>query len=155
MVKFYNSLNETKQNVFWLLALTVLVFLALCPLFVISQGAYPLGWLLGSLIGVVGYLSISYGTGVILKSDAKVGATVFTAFSFFLRFFLYAAGLVIGAICTFKPQYFGGFNAFNIWTVFAGYLPLCLIMPLRHFISLKKQERSETIKQNEEGSEEK
>ena len=41
-----------------------------------------------------------------------------------LRFLIYIVVLVIAAICTWVPSWFGGFDMFNFWTTFAGLLPV-------------------------------
>ena len=145
MLEKFSRLSSEKKTLVILLALSLGVFLCLSPLFFLSLYQYPLGWLLGSLIACVCYYSIFKGNQYLLSLDGKKGAAAAAIGLYFLRFALMAVGLILAAVCTFKKEWFGGFDAFNLWTVFAGYLLLFVFVPakaaIEAHIALKKEDK--------------
>jgi hypothetical protein len=133
MGKWFAKLTLNQKCLFFMGALALVVFAFLCPLFFFHSeinypmGAYPLGWLLGSVAEILAFLTLMYmSDGLFAQkeiplipspSTLAMGAPGF-------RFVLYAAVLLVSAICTFKSEWFGGFNAFNFYTTAAGLLPM-------------------------------
>ncbi len=145
MLKKFMALSEEKKTLAVLLAISLAVFACLCPFFFLSLGQYPIGWITGSLIACVCYLSMYKGNEFLLSMDGKKGAAAYSVLLYFSRFLLMGAGLVVAAVCTYKSEWFGGFDAFNFWTVFAGYLLLFVLVPVKTFIASsianKKEQR--------------
>lgn len=156
LVKRFLASSPEGKSLVILAFLTIVPFFAMLPLFFFHAddgyplGAYPLGWLLGSLAGLLAYWSMTFGARTLLrKGDIPAGSLALTIAFNFLRIFLYAAVLVVAAICTFRSDWFGGFNAFNFWTAFGGLVQLTVVSILTHFVELrlvsdKPADRSET-----------
>ena len=139
---FLSKLSTEGKSIAILLFLAFVPFLGMLPMFFFHDpsgyplGAYALGWLLGSLAGALSYWSIVLISRMLLsKSDAPLYAPVLLVFA---RLLLYAIVLVISAICTFQPGWFGGFNAFNFYTAAAGLIPMCFVSILTYFLERKK-----------------
>lgn len=156
LVKRFVAMSPEGRSLVILAFLTIVPFLAMLPLFFFHAadgyplGAYPLGWLLGSLAGLAAYYTMTFGARALLRKDdiPARGLALTLAFNF-LRTFLYAAVLIIAGICTFRSEWFGGFNAFNFWTAFGGLIPLTVVSILTHFVeprlvSDKPADKSET-----------
>lgn len=140
MVKWFAKLSSEKKDLFILVAVGLIVFVCLCPLFLISQGAWPLGWILGSAIDVVSYITIvKFTTGLLSADSSKKGGVFVSIMTSGLRYFLYAAGLIVAAICTFKPEWFGGFAAFNFYACALAYLPMPIVILVSNLLRNKKQ----------------
>jgi predicted ABC-type exoprotein transport system permease subunit len=136
--KFVKMKSEEK-DFFILLAIAIIVFLCLTPLFFLSKGSWPLGWLLGSAVSLFAYWSIIKFTSSILSSDnTKKASTIFGVVAGGARIFLYAAALIVSAICTFKSQWFGGFSAFNFFSTFIAFMPMPLVLIISNLIRNKK-----------------
>lgn len=156
LVKRFLASSPEGKSLVILAFLTIVPFLAMLPLFFFHAddgyplGAYPLGWLLGSLAGLLAYWSMTFGARALLrKGDIPAGSLALTLAFNFLRIFLYAAVLVVAGICTFRSDWFGGFDAFNFWTAFGGLIPLTVVSILTHFVELrlvsdKPADKSET-----------
>ncbi len=145
MMNFYTKLNDDKKVFFWLSILAVVVFLALSPLyfFGLDKGyQYPNGWLLGSAIELFAYFSLLKFSDLVTKENGnkKTGLIILSSL---LRPFLYIVVLVVSGICTFKPEWFGGFDAFSFWTVIASILPMSAVVLIVHFVTAKKSGSSE------------
>jgi predicted ABC-type exoprotein transport system permease subunit len=143
MVTWFAKLSAEKKNLFILCAVSLLVFLILLPLFLIDQESWAFGWLLGSAIGAFSYYTIVLLAKSVVTTDRRSGG-VWVGIAFFaLRFLLYSAALVVSAICTFKPEWFGGFGAdgtgFNFWATAIGFLPMPLLVAISHLIESRKQ----------------
>jgi len=139
MAKFYAKLSETGKNVFILVAITVIVFVLLSPFFLLGNVGIPLGWLLGSATEIVCYLTIVFGAGLLTSSVGKkssVAAGLAVLFNS-LRLVFYAGGLVLGGLCTYKWQN----NLLNVWTVFAGYLPLLFVLAITALVKAQKEKK--------------
>src|SRR5574344_1960454 len=147
MGKWFAKLTLNQKCLFVMGMVALIVFVFLCPLFFIHResnypmGAYPLGWLLGSVVELLAFVSMMYmSDGLFAQKD--MGHPVASALaigSASLRFFLYAGALLVSAICTFKSEWFGGFNAFNFYTTAAGLLPMLFVILLVTFIDLKHE----------------
>lgn len=138
MLERYLNLKFEHRNIVIMLAISIGVFCALTPLFLIEQGPYAMGWLLGSLLSVLCYISMYKGNEYLLSNsnDPKNG---YLAVLFYgARFLIMGASLIISAICTFQSGWFNGFNLFNFWTTAAGYLLLFVYIPIITLFDSKK-----------------
>lgn len=141
MVEKYLKLNDNQKTIFWLAIIGAVVFVGLCPLFFfyeIKGFTYPMGWLLGTLAEILSFWTIVKMSEAVIPEDANTDPKAFKIiFYIALRFIIYIAVLTIAAICTFKPDWFGGFNMFNFWTTFVGLLPIQIYL----FVSRLKSKR--------------
>lgn len=139
MVNFYVKLNRDKKAFFWLVVLAVVVYLALMPLyfFGLEKGyQYPNGWLFGSLIELFAYFTLIKTTNAVTKDPVNKKLSLIVLMSL-LRPLLYVVVLAISGICTFKSEWFGGFDMFSFWTSFAALLPMPVVVLVTHFISAR------------------
>jgi len=146
MLDRYMALNERGKTLFWLVAIAVLGFFCLSPLFFlysIRGFSYPLGWLIGSLAGILSYLSISKQGNALSPSSS--GSVLLVIGLMALRILLSAAVLVVSAICTFKSDLWGGFDAFSFYTAAAA----VVLMPIVVLIVAKLKKRGETHRSEE------
>ena len=144
LVQKWKNWDENQKSLFILVTLGIFGFLVQIPLFLLhdgngfSYGAYPLGWLLGSFAEILAFLSMTYMVKTLSKGGEKSSVALLIMGSFFLRFLLYIGVLIVSAICTFKPDLFGGFSGFNFYTCFAALLPLPVVTWIFHFLENKK-----------------
>lgn len=145
MVNFYLKLNRDKKVFFWLAILAIVVYLALMPLyfFGVDKGyQYPNGWLLGSLVELLSYISLIKMSNALTTSEKKnVGLVVLSSF---LRPLLYVLVLGVSGVCTFKSEWFGGFDMFSFWTSFVSLLPMPIVILITHFIDASKAKKMKT-----------
>ncbi|MCH3908910.1 MAG: hypothetical protein LKF75_04895 [Bacilli bacterium] len=157
MAQWYMKLNVQKKALFLMAMVALGGFLIMIPLFFLTTdsgyplGSLPLGWLLGSVIELLAYSTIIMMSNAITASQNKTTgmAAGLALGSHFVRFILYLAGLLISAICTFKSEWFGGFNAFSFYTCAAAYLPMLFIVLFTQFRETR-QLPIETIKNEDE-----
>ena len=135
--KFVNW-EEWKRNVFILSVLAIVVTVALLPFALLGQPGIATGWLVGSMISVLAYLSIVYSSFAILRKDNDGKGMGLSVFFSFARMGLDAIGLVLGALTTFvfKSPWL------NFWAIFAGYLPMPGLIAILHFIGLGKKKEN-------------
>lgn len=142
MGKSIKKLDKSMIQLLILVIVALVVALGLIPFIFFSHLDVVLGWLLGSLIEIICFLTILKSSSSMAKV-AKGGNAAVAGLSilwYFLRILLYAAGLVIGALCTFKSaEWFGGFDYFNFWAVFASYMPLPIVLLITGLIFNKKK----------------
>ncbi len=128
MVEKYLKLNEHQKTLFWLAIIGGVVFVGLCPLFFFYEAKgfpYPLGWLLGTAAEILSFYTIIKMSEALLPTEENPNPSAAKVIIFVaLRFLIYIVVLVIAAICTWMPSWFGGFDMFNFWTTFAGLLPV-------------------------------
>ena len=148
MIKKYLRLSSEQRTLVLMGALALFVFLVLCPLFLIEQGSYAMGWLLGSIIALICYWTMYRGNDFILSQSEKKNASMMVVLFYMGRFILMGIGLVLGAICTFKSEWFSGFNMFNFWGVAASYLLVFVFVPFRTLFASKKED-AVTVKEPE------
>jgi hypothetical protein len=145
MGKWFAKLTLNQKCLFFMGALALVVFAFLCPLFFFHSennyplGAYPLGWLLGSGAEILAFLTLMYMSDTLFaqKDPNHMITSTLALASSSLRFVLYAAVLLVSGICTFKSEWFGGFNAFNFYTTAAGLLPMLFVVLFTTFFNLK------------------
>jgi hypothetical protein len=148
MKRFYLGLNRDQKGMFWLVTISVVVFLALLPLyfFGLDKGyQYPNGWWFGSLIELLAYFTLISFTNRLTeqKSGNHTGLMILNAL---VRPLCYLVVLVISAICTFRPAWFGGFDMFGFWTAFAALLPMPIVVLCTHLM------KKEPVKDSDEAS---
>ncbi len=73
------------------------------------------------------------------KAKTHPGAIGFSMFFSGMRFLLYAAVLVLSALCTFRPDLLGGFDAFNFYAAFIALLPMPFVTMFSNLRSGKKK----------------
>ena len=134
MVEKYLKLNEQQKVFFWLLVIGGIGFIGLCPLFFFynSKGySYPLGWLIGTAAELIGWWSIMKMGDALLPESGDPKDSRNVILYVVIRFAAYIAALVIAAICTFRSDWFGGFDGFNFWTAFVALIPAQIIALVR------------------------
>ena len=144
LTEWYNKTSDTKKNLFLLGLITFAGFAATFIFFFNNNPGVPLGWLLGSIIELICYLSIVKGTAFMLDPsslDRKKGylAPLFM----FMRLGLYAGGLILAGFATFR---WGSMSSsyLNFFAVFAGYMPMVVLLLIVTFGRLKKAKPIET-----------
>lgn len=144
LVKRWLKWDENQKSLAILVLIAIVGFCVQIPLFLIhdndgfSYGAYPLGWLLGSLIEIIAFISMDLMVKALGRVSDKTSGTFLILGSFVVRFLLYIVGLIISAICTFVPEIWGGFSGFNFFTCFAALLPFPVVTWIFHYLSTKK-----------------
>ena len=143
MANWYSKLTREKKDLVLLSAFEIIVFVCLCPLALIGYGSWTLGWLVGGAVTILNYWLMVVSSSIILNPDngTKMSSTFLGLAAGGLRYLLMAALLVIGAICTYKSEWFDGFSAFNVYAIFLAYLPLPFLLLISHFVSAKKEGR--------------
>lgn len=141
MANWYSKLTREKKDLVLLSALEVIVFLCLCPLALIGYGSWTLGWLVGGAATVLNYWLMIVSSSVILNPDngTKMSSTFLGLATAAIRYLVMAGLLIVGAICTYKSEWFGGFSAFNVYAIFLAYVPLPILLLITHLISTKKE----------------
>lgn len=139
LAKWYLNLDTNRKTLFWIAAVGIAGFLLQTPLFFFRSadgypgGAYALGWLLGSVISVISFYTMILMSNALLSSSTKGYTMGLSLGSAFLRILLYGAALVVSAICTFRAEWFSGFNAFNFYTTFGAMLPFPFVTLFFYF----------------------
>ncbi len=150
----YNGLSDEGKILFWLILADLVVFLGMVPFFFFGLMGLPLGWLLGTAVELICYLTMLKGGSVIMdvatqkngRNKGRVWAPVFA----FIRFILMVGALVLTAFFTFKMEG----NYLNFFACAAGYLPLMLVSIVFTLLSKrKKDEKPSTHVELEEGEE--
>lgn len=153
LVRWYSSMDKLAKECFWIGVVDLAVFAILVPFFLLGYLSLSLGWLLGSAISLISHLTMNFAATSIVReaqSTKKVGTLLGVLF-FMLRMILWAAGLIIAAICTYKAEWFGGWNGFNFWTTFAAYLPATVILVISN---IRSRNHPQQVQQEEkEGAE--
>jgi hypothetical protein len=158
----FNSMDATHKAFWILLVITLSVSLCLFPFcFYKSEDGYPFssllwGWLLGSAIELLCYATIiKMSNTLFAKQEGHNVTTGIAVLSAAARLFLWGVGLLVSAICTFKKEWFGGFQAFNFFTTAAAYLPMLFVVLLTQFHEVKKDNTTPVTSVHEEEGEEK
>ncbi len=134
----YNNLKIEHQNLAITVVISLLAFAGLCFLGLVGYIGVAFGFLMGSAIQIACYLSIIYGAGFLTNDASKPSSIGITLLFTFGRMILYAGGLVLGALCTYRWN----FPWINVWGVFAGYMPLYIII-LIHSLIVKRDQAKE------------
>ncbi len=138
LIQWYKNQDENRRNILLLTSLALIVFLCLVPFFFFSQPGVPLGWLLGSVIEIAAYASIAFGASVMFDQDNPNKTRGFLSIAFgSVRLLVYGAGLVAGALLTFK--YNEPVIWLNFWTVFAGYMPMNIVLLVVSYRRVKRK----------------
>ena len=157
LVDWYSKTTETKKNLFLLGMVTLSGFIALSIFFFTGNPGVPLGWLFGSAIEIICYITIVKGASFMLDPNSlsrkkSLLVPLFVA----LRLSLYGGGLILSAFATFR---WGSMSCsyLNIWSTFAAYLPLYVILSAATIYRLKKQQaeapKAELVKHDDNGEE--
>lgn len=139
-VDWYNNASEMKKNLFLLGIITAIGFAATFIFFFMNNPGVPFGWLFGSAIEIVCYITIVKGTSFLLdpnKLNPKRG--LLAPLFMILRLALYAGGLVLAAFATYRWGSMAS-SYLNFWAVFAAYMPLPALLLFTTIYRLKKQQ---------------
>lgn len=130
LVDKYLSLPKSKRELVWIGLIDLIVFIILVPFFTIGLLKLSLGWLIGSIVAIVSHLMMNYSAKTILSdvNQSKKSGTLLAMVFFFARILLWAIVLVISGICTFKSEWFNGFDLFYFWTTFGAYFPATIVL---------------------------
>ena len=142
---WYLKRSEEGKNFFILAAIAVLGLLVFVFGFFIDQPGLPLGWLLGSVIELFGYVTIVKGASFLLGTGNSKKGYLMALFSA-LRLLLYASGLLLAALCT----YYWKNNILNLWTVFGAYVPMAPVVLITQFAKIKKNAAKPAEPENKE-----
>ena len=132
--------EEWRRNTFVLIVFALMIGVIMLPFSLLGLPGLSLGWMAGSMISVLAYLTIVYSSNAILRkeNDGKgMGLSVFFSFA---RMAMYAIGLALGALVTFvfKSPWL------SFWTVFAGYMPMPILIAAMHFVNLGKKKDAQS-----------
>jgi hypothetical protein len=149
-----NFSTDSNFKALWIMiAVAIVVFVGLSPLFFFSSSdghslaAFPLGWLLGSAVEILAFLTMIHVSVSLLDSKNGNDAVAIKSVVYsLLRLFLWTIVLVFSAICTFKSEWIGGFYWFSFYTVAAASLPMLFIVLATQFHFLRKKEKVEERK---------
>lgn len=141
LAKAYEKWPTVQRNLFLLGSLDVFVALCLLPFLFFDLPGLFVGWLVGSAISLLAYLSIVYMAGAITgsvneekRSGRAVGLSVFFGL---LRFALYAGGLALSAYLTFRAK-----NPWlNFWALFAAYVPMPIVLAVETLIGRREDKK--------------
>ena len=126
-VERYVRASEEMKIFFWLCVVDVIGLFATLPLMLLSEPGYFFGWLLGSAVEAICYLTMIKGSGLILdfgkeRGNRNKGIALSAAFSIG-RLLLIVGSLILSAFLTFKIEG----NAINFFTTAGAYLPLLVV----------------------------
>lgn len=96
----YKTWSDEGKNLFILICVALFGILVTIPFIFLDNVGILLGWLLGSAINIIAYITIIKGSRALLRQSGKAAGYAIFGFSF--RFLLYAAGLLLAAFCTFR-----------------------------------------------------
>lgn len=144
------NMDEHKLALLVLCAVGIFVFLCLTPFFFFNNPGVPLGWLLGTAIEIFNFWSIIFSSSMILATaeGKKVKGVAFSTIFVFLRLALWAGGLALGGLCTYKWNN----NWLNVWSVFAAYVPMTIAVAIT-FLSHGKAKVDATFNPKKEEEE--
>lgn len=139
LAKAYSSWSDERKNFMILVIIALVGFAVFCFGFFMNNPGLPLGWLLGSVIELICYVTIVKGSSFILDGSGDSKRGLLGAAFGTLRLVLYAAGLVVGGFCTYSwGTVSNGYC--NIWTVFGAYLPVLFVVIFATLLRNKKSE---------------
>lgn len=150
LLRAYLKWSEEKRNFFLLGCVCLLGCLVLSFGFFVDNPGLVIGWILGSAISAFCYLTIVWGARFLLSGDEHQNKFGYLGAAFgIFRLAFYAGGLVLGGFAT----YVWGSSAHgycNLWTVFAGYMPLFAILIITNLASLRQKapKKEEVAKQD-------
>jgi hypothetical protein len=142
MIKWYNRLKPEQKDLFIIALVAVVVWLCLLPLYLIKEGAWSNGWALGSAVALIGYFTLVKTLSKFGAESQKTSSVAFTILFAGLRYILYAAALAVSAVCTFRPDWFGGFAGFNFFATALALIPTWAVLLFSNFVRAKKEEKS-------------
>jgi hypothetical protein len=141
MSKWYQKLNANQRALLIMSVLGVLVFLGLIPCFFNGMLAVPLGWIFGTLIEILAFLTIMLMVKNMMSNKESGPSTqLVSIFSSGLRLLLYASALVLSGLSTFYPQWLGGFTYLNFYATAAALVPMLFIVFITQFFASKHPE---------------
>jgi len=101
-VEKYESWSEMGKNLFILIVVAVIGALISLVFLVADNVGVLLGWLLGSAVNILAYVSICKGSSRLLSTSGSAKQGYFAILWAFLRLFLYAGSLLLAGFASFK-----------------------------------------------------
>lgn len=146
----YVKWEEEKRLLFWLIVVDVFGLAVFVPFFLLSNSGLFFGWLLGSAVEIICYLTMVYGSSLVLDYSSKRGGrergiAVTLAFAA-LRFLLAVGSLVLAAFLTFKTEG----KAINFFTTAGAYLPLVIVSIVFTLIHNREKKKGDKDAKKEE-----
>jgi len=120
------KMSESKRNSLILGIVALAVFLGLSVFFFFDKPGIPLGWLAGSVIAIVAYLTIVLSSYFLIDSQNQASRIGYVILFNVVRLLLYGGILTLSALCTFywKNKWL------NFWSTFAGVIPMPIILAI-------------------------
>ena len=151
----YHSWTEEKKNLFILVVIALVGVLVTAIFAFVDNIGVLLGWVLGSAINLICYVSLVKGTKALLSSDIQgaKGGLVMALLSI-ARLLLYAAGLVLAGFASFRwGSLTHGYC--NLISLALAYMPTWITLLFTFFLRLKsdKPASEPTPKEDEQPSE--
>ncbi len=142
----FAKMREWQLNLFVMGMLALFVAICLLPFAFFGHPGLIYGWLAGSGVSLLAYLSIVFGAKTLLQPDGAKGVSLLLTVVFAsVRFLMFAAVLIAAAYVTFYLKSYD----FNFWCVFASYLPMPAVLLTR--AALNKREANAKKKKEAEG----
>lgn len=100
----YDSWSDFKKNLFILLIIVAVGALVTAGFIFVDNVGVLLGWLLGSVVNIIAYITIEKGAGYLVEtSGSESSKRGYLAIVFNLsRLILYAGALILSAFASFK-----------------------------------------------------
>lgn len=130
----FNNWDEFRKNVFVLSAFAILVTALLLPFCFFNLPGVPFGFLVGSIVSLIAYLTIVKGSSLLLSGNGGAASAGLTVLFVTLRLALYGGILVLAAFCTFRWN----FAWLNFWGVFAGIVPMPILISVMEYLKRRK-----------------
>ncbi|MCI1245134.1 MAG: hypothetical protein LKG11_04260 [Bacilli bacterium] len=140
----FARMDPIKKDFVLLAAFYGIVFVLLIPLFFFRLSMWNWGWLAGALVSLFSYWSISKLPDM-LMGQTPSGMTVKSVLFMSARMLLYIAVLVVSAICTFKPEWFGGWDLLSFWSTMLAIVPMPFVLILSNLHGEKGQSEIHTL----------
>lgn len=141
----FNKWDEYRKNLFILSAFGIFVTILLLPFCFFSLPGVPFGFLLGSIVSLIAYITIVKGSSLLLTGNGGAATTGLTFVFVILRFALYGGVLVLAAFCTYRWN----FAWLNFWGVFSGIIPMPALISIMELIKRHKAKGAPTSLQSD------
>lgn len=102
LVEKYESWSEMGKNLFILIVIAIIGALISVIFLVIDNVGVLLGWLLGSAVNLIAYISIYKGSSYLLSTSQSSSKGYLAALWSLIRFLLYTGSLLLASFASFK-----------------------------------------------------
>ncbi len=116
----YLSWDITRKELFWISIIDGIVFVILMPFFAIGWLKLSLGWLIGSIASIGSFILINLPSKK--EWDEKKAKIIHIVLTYVVPIALLVILLIVSGICTFKSDWFSGFDLFSVYTIVFSYL---------------------------------